>query len=1257
MQGIDAPVEFTVGASDQSVDLSLVNASDSVSGTLEITSLSGGSVPVRATVWLLNADGIAIRTLEADSAGGFSFDGVVPGTYSVSAEAAGYSFLESTVTVAGNSTVSVSGFWHVPSTGPDYEAVNSGDSFRGAGGPSATTAARWVKQAIQGLRESLREKLGEPQEEPRLVRVPRAPHGKCIVDVSAAVNSAAREALQWQAAADRFFANWVQRWEAAQEVMWANVGLFGANLGIFAGELALNAGAIESAIKPTAQTAINRVKQQRGEELFVTLLDSKNLQAKEALKTLERKILEMQRDFDLIGQKEAIVESLSAANGALGSIITEGVDGAATSIGAVWDSLKTLATNPSLAAVSDLVGSVSGFGSRIGQHAGVLLSLIPKLEAAASANPALKNLVKNLGPITAALGTISAAAQGVGDGLKDIEALNQFEATYRNALARRDRALAAAYRALSDAKRIANCHRPPPPPPPPPPPKRHGPWRMLAVRSVDPNDITGPEGVGEDRFVSSDTTFPYQIRFENVGNATAPAQEVVITQELPPEMDWATFEVGDFGWGDRRFDVPDGLNLYETRIDLTDTLGFFVDFRADVNHITGVASWTFISIDPATGDLISDAQLGFLPPNTNAPEGEGFVEYSIRPKLNLTDGDRIQAEAEIVFDLNEPINTPVYSNAIDDTAPSSNVIPLPDASPEEFLVSWTADDGLGSGVAGYDVYVSVDGRAFELWLKDSTEASATYVGEVGRSYAFYTVATDQLGLVEEVPAVADAETTVRVPDSEFSVTNAEVLEGDEGGAKKLRFTITRTDNTERSQVRVTTSDGTAVSGLDYQAIDKVVNFRAGGPLSKIVTVPVVGDGEWELDETLQVTLSEPVNATIAQGTATGTILNDDQHGPGAWFEDGTVWFLGTEADDDIRVTRSGADIVLEHSGERWSWPAEDVRLLDLSGEAGSDTFTVEASVPAVLRGGDGDDTLVGSPVADTILGGPGRDSLSGRGGSDVLRGGLGDDWLAGGREADEIRGGGGDDWLAGGRGSDFVSGGNGRDTLHGNQDADSVLGGQVADQITGGDGPDTIYGGRGLDVIDGGAADDVIFGGGGRDRIMAGDGSDTVQGGSGGDTIYGQAGDDVIFASAGTDLVMGGSGADILLGGADADVVLGGTDRDLLIGGTDRDDLRGEAGEDVLLAGSTSLLERDLRLILAEWTSDRSYDSRLANIRGAGTGDRANGEAYLTASGTATAFDDSTIDALSGDGGRDWFFASLTDSLADRDPAEELDVL
>jgi hypothetical protein len=71
-----------------------------------------------------------------------------------------------------------------------------------------------------------------------------------------------------------------------------------------------------------------------------------------------------------------------------------------------------------------------------------------------------------------------------------------------------------------------------------------------------------------------------------------------------------------------------------------------------------------------------------------------------------------------------------------------------------------------------------------------------------------------------------------------------------------------------------------------------------------------------------------------------------------------------------------------------------------------------------------------------------------------------------------------------------------------------------------------------------------------------------------------------------------------------------------------------------------------LQSILAEWSSPRSYADRVANLRGAGTGTRNNGDYFLTA---ATVLDDNDADQLKGSAGQDWFWAKVgQDSLSDR---------
>ena len=124
-------------------------------------------------------------------------------------------------------------------------------------------------------------------------------------------------------------------------------------------------------------------------------------------------------------------------------------------------------------------------------------------------------------------------------------------------------------------------------------------------------------------------------------------------------------------------------------------------------------------------------------------------------------------------------------------------------------------------------------------------------------------------------AVLDGEGTGTIVDDDalptVSISDARARES----AGKLEFPVTLS-NPFRSAVSVdfSTSDGTAVAGEDYTGTTETVEFDAG-QTKRTVAVPVADDGEVEPDETLTASLSNPTGATILDGEAAGTIVNDD----------------------------------------------------------------------------------------------------------------------------------------------------------------------------------------------------------------------------------------------------------------------------------------------------------------------------------------------------------------------------------------------
>jgi hypothetical protein len=138
------------------------------------------------------------------------------------------------------------------------------------------------------------------------------------------------------------------------------------------------------------------------------------------------------------------------------------------------------------------------------------------------------------------------------------------------------------------------------------------------------------------------------------------------------------------------------------------------------------------------------------------------------PKQGLPTNTQIQNQASVVFDTNAPVPTPTWSNALDNTPPTSSVQPLPPIEPNvSFSVSWTGTD-VGSGIQYYNIYASDNGGAFTVWQQNTTATFATFTPQLGHTYGFYSIATDNVGNVEAAKTSAEASTV----DQDFTLTAA-----------------------------------------------------------------------------------------------------------------------------------------------------------------------------------------------------------------------------------------------------------------------------------------------------------------------------------------------------------------------------------------------------------------------------------------------------------------------------------------------------
>jgi hypothetical protein len=165
---------------------------------------------------------------------------------------------------------------------------------------------------------------------------------------------------------------------------------------------------------------------------------------------------------------------------------------------------------------------------------------------------------------------------------------------------------------------------------------------------------------------------------------------------------------------------------------------------------------------------------GFLPPNVNRPEGEGFVLFSINSKKGIVDNTAIENKADIYFDFNEPVLTPFWKNTIDISPPLSSVSPLPPVINDTiFTVKWIGSDDK-SGIGSFRIFYSENSDPFKVWLFNTTKDSALFYGKIGKQYSFYSIAIDQLGNVELPKTSADAQTQIVVSTEPEKITNTEV---------------------------------------------------------------------------------------------------------------------------------------------------------------------------------------------------------------------------------------------------------------------------------------------------------------------------------------------------------------------------------------------------------------------------------------------------------------------------------------------------
>lgn len=499
------------------------------------------------------------------------------------------------------------------------------------------------------------------------------------------------------------------------------------------------------------------------------------------------------------------------------------------------------------------------------------------------------------------------------------------------------------------------------------------------------------------------------------------------------------------------------------------------------------------------------------------------------------------------------------------------------------------------------------------------------------------------------------------PLPSLSIGDVSITEGN-SGTTAATFTVSLSAASGRTvTVNYVTFDGTATTGSDFSFVSGTLAI-APGQTSGTISVPVNGDRVAEAAELFHVSLFSAVNATLADGSADGTIVNDDHTpvavaGPNQTADEGSLVTFdasgSSDADGDTLTYfwgfgdgSGGAGVSPTHTyGDNGTYTVTLTVSDGVNSSTSSLTVTVQNVAPTAGVTGDSAGVAGQERSFIFIASDPSAADQAGAFTYEINWGDGSTHQVAGAASLETVT------HVFTAVGSYTVTatakdkdGGISEEVSRAVFIVTAEL--QAGDLVVGGTTGDDIIAIQPIDengtlgvVING--VDQGGFSPGGRVVVFGQAGNDVIQvssvalpvillGGNGDDTLDASTvtGPAVLSGEAGNDVLWGGSGRNVLLGGIGADELHGGADEDLLVGAATSHD----ADLPALLA------------LLAEWSrTDADYETRLGHLDGSLAGGL-NGTTLLDAQSLTS---DDASDHLFGQSGRDWFFAAPDGATAD----------
>ncbi|WP_293776083.1 Calx-beta domain-containing protein [uncultured Oxalicibacterium sp.] len=316
-----------------------------------------------------------------------------------------------------------------------------------------------------------------------------------------------------------------------------------------------------------------------------------------------------------------------------------------------------------------------------------------------------------------------------------------------------------------------------------------------------------------------------------------------------------------------------------------------------VNESAGTATFT-VTLSAVSGQSVT---VNYASSNGTATAGSDYT--AVNGTLTFAPGETtktitVQITNDTVYEGNETFNINLSSpnNATisdnlgvgtivdNDPVPVINSVSSPTVTEGTSLVYTVNVTGTSSTSTNF-AYTLGGGTA-----STSDYGTPTFSNGVTLSGGILSVPAGVTSFTVTLPTVDDAlnETSETVPlviggvtglgtindnDAQPSLSINDVNVNEDAGTATFTVTLS-TASGQPVTVGYNTSNGTATAGSDYTAVNGTLTF-APGETTKTITVPIINDTVFEGNETFNVNLVSPTNATISDNLGVGTIVDND----------------------------------------------------------------------------------------------------------------------------------------------------------------------------------------------------------------------------------------------------------------------------------------------------------------------------------------------------------------------------------------------